>query len=150
MKKILLFIILASISIYETVQEQKTTNSSSNSFVNSNKESGNNSNLQTAFKDKRSDFQIQDRGIVIKNLQDDLNGSRHQKFILKNKTGQTVLVAHNIDLAPRIDGLKKGDSVEFFGEYEWNSRGGVVHWTHDDPKGYHVSGWLKHKGKTYQ
>ncbi|MCQ8888523.1 DUF3465 domain-containing protein [Pseudoalteromonas carrageenovora] len=26
----------------------------------------------------------------------------------------------------------------------------VVHWTHKDPNGYHVGGWLKHKGKIYQ
>ncbi|MCK5829386.1 MAG: DUF3465 domain-containing protein [Methylococcales bacterium] len=150
MKKILLIIILASISIYEAIQEQKSNNSNSDTLVKSSKEYGSHSDLQTAFKNKRSDFQIQDRGVVIKNLPDDVKGSRHQKFILKNKTGQTVLVAHNIDLAPRIDGLKKGDSVEFFGEYEWNPRGGVVHWTHDDPRGHHVAGWLKHNRKTYQ
>ena len=46
-------------------------------------------------------------------LKDDNEGSRHQKFILELSTGQTVLVAHNIDLAPRIQNIQKGDQVEF-------------------------------------
>ena len=53
------------------------------------------------------------------------------------------LVAHNIDLAPKISTLQKGDVVQFFGEYKWNSKGGVIHWTHQDPDGRHISGWLK-------
>ena len=44
----------------------------------------------------------------------------------------------------------KGDVVDFFGEYEWNSNGGVIHWTHHDPQGRHVTGWLKHNGRTYK
>ena len=46
-------------------------------------------------------------------LKDDNEGSRHQKFILELSTGQTVLVAHNIDLAPRIQNIQKGDQVVF-------------------------------------
>ncbi len=65
-------------------------------------------------------------------------------------SGQTILIAHNIDLAPRINSVSKGDSVEFYGEYEWNKKGGVVHWTHKDPHGNHIGGWLKHNGKMYQ
>ena len=69
---------------------------------------------------------------------------------LRLPTGQTLLVAHNIDLASRIGALREGDRVEFNGEYEWNSQGGVVHWTHHDPQGLHEAGWLKHNGTTYQ
>lgn len=72
------------------------------------------------------------------------------RSILKLSSGQTLLVAHNIDLAPRINSLREGDSVEFFGEYEWSDRGGVIHWTHRDPNGSHVGGWLQHQGKRYQ
>lgn len=105
--------------------------------------------MQAAFANRQSDLQIQGVGIVKKVLRDDLKGSKHQKFILR-VSGQTVLVAHNIDLAPRIGGLRAGDRVEFYGEYEWNDRGGVIHWTHRDPQRRHASGWLKHNGKTYQ
>jgi len=108
------------------------------------------STLQAAYRNRQSDLQVQGEGMVTRILPDDLDGSRHQKFILKVDAGQTVLVAHNIDLAPRISDLKTGDSVAFYGEYEWNDRGGVIHWTHHDPNGYHIGGWLKHKGRTYQ
>lgn len=106
--------------------------------------------LSQAFRNRESNVQVQGAGIVSRVLSDDLSGSRHQRFILELPSGQTVLVAHNIDLAPRIDALKKGDPVEFYGEYEWNSKGGVVHWTHHDPKGRHAHGWLRHRGRTYQ
>ena len=109
-----------------------------------------NSVLEDAYNNGQSDLQVRGEGTVVKILSDDLDGSRHQRFILKLDSGQTLLISHNIDLAPRLDGLKAGDSVEFFGEYEWNPKGGVVHWTHHDPNGRHVAGWLKHQGRTYQ
>jgi len=40
-------------------------------------------------------------------------GDRHQRFIIRVDSRQTVLVAHNIDIAKRIDELKKGDVVIF-------------------------------------
>ena len=94
--------------------------------------------------------QVRGSGIVVSVLADDNQGSRHQRFILELSSGQTLLVSHNIDLAPRIDSLRAGDTVEFFGEYEWNDRGGVIHWTHRDPAGRHPDGWLQHEGATYQ
>ncbi len=106
--------------------------------------------LAEAYENRRSDVQVRGSGVVLKTLADDNKGSRHQRFILSMDSGKTLLVAHNIDLAPRIDSLRKGDTVEFYGEYEWDSRGGIVHWTHHDPRGRHVGGWLKHNGKTYQ
>ncbi|GAW97985.1 MULTISPECIES: DUF3465 domain-containing protein [Colwellia] len=106
--------------------------------------------LNEAYKSQKSDIQVKGNGKVIRILKDDNQGSRHQKFILKLSSGQTILIAHNIDLAPRISSISKGDSVQFYGEYEWNNKGGVVHWTHRDPNGNHIGGWLKHNGRVYQ
>jgi hypothetical protein len=106
--------------------------------------------LNDAFHEQRSGIQVTGQGVVTQSLPDDNRGSRHQRFVLTLPTGQTLLVAHNIDLAPRIPGLHPGDRVAFHGEYEWNPKGGVVHWTHRDPKGQHAAGWLEFKGKVYQ
>ena len=109
-----------------------------------------NPQIDKAYQEKRSDVQVQGVGKVIKVLSDDNKGSRHQRFLLKLPSNLTILVAHNIDLAKRIDSLKEGDSVEFYGEYEWNNKGGVIHWTHLDPRGKHKDGWLKHSGIVYK
>jgi len=113
-------------------------------------DAANDKSLQYAYDNKQSDLQLGGIGKVIKILPDDLKGSRHQKFILKLASGQTLLVAHNIDLAEKISGLRVGDQVAFYGEYEWDKKGGVIHWTHHDPNGRHEDGWLMHKGRTYQ
>ena len=106
--------------------------------------------IQRAFDQQLNDVQVRGSGIVTRLLEDDEEGSRHQKFILELDSGQTLLIAHNIDLAPRINSLQEGDRIEFYGEYEWNPQGGVVHWTHHDPDGHHPGGWIKHEGNTYE
>lgn len=106
--------------------------------------------LENAFAQRISRLQVAGQGTVVKVLPDDGNGSRHQRFIVRLDSGRTVLVAHNIDLAPRIDALRAGDTVGFYGEYEWNPKGGVIHWTHRDPQGRHPAGWIRHDGQTYQ
>ena len=103
-----------------------------------------------AFASGTSDVQVEGEGTVISILSDDVAGSRHQRFIVQLASGQTLLITHNIDVASRIAGLKVGDSVGFNGEYVWNEKGGVIHWTHHDPQGRHVAGWVMHNGKRYQ
>jgi hypothetical protein len=98
----------------------------------------------------RAGTQFESEGTVIRVLPDDTKGSRHQRFLVRLSTGRTVLIAHNIDLAPRVQGLSEGDTVTFSGEFEDNDKGGVVHWTHHDPSGRHVAGWIRHRGQVYQ
>ena len=106
--------------------------------------------ISEAFLNRISDIQVSGEGEVIRILPDDEDGDRHQKFILELNSNQTLLIAHNIDIAPRVSDLRVGDSVSFNGEYEWNSQGGVVHWTHHDPSGRHEGGWLEKGGIKYQ
>jgi hypothetical protein len=106
--------------------------------------------LARAFKQRTSNVQVEGRGVVRRVLSDDNDGSRHQRFVVGLASGQTLLIAHNIDLAPRVVGLRKGDVVSFSGEYGWNPEGGVIHWTHRDPSERHPAGWIKHNGKLYQ
>lgn len=106
--------------------------------------------LAQLFEGGQSNVQVYGSGVVTSILSDDLDGSRHQRFIIELKSKQTLLIAHNIDLAPKIDGLSFNDQIEFFGEYEWNDKGGVIHWTHDDPEEIHVNGWIFHNNVIYQ
>lgn len=106
--------------------------------------------LARAFEQRLSNIQVEGQGVVRKLLSDDNDGRRHQRFILELASGQTLLMSHNIDLAPRVEGLRKGDAVSFYGEYEWNDKGGVIHWTHHDPRKRHPAGWIKHDGRLYQ
>ena len=108
------------------------------------------SSIDQAIASRARDVEVDGQGVVVKVLRDDDEGSRHQKFLLRVPSGATLLFAHNIDLASRVENLKAGDAVAFKGEYIWNEKGGVVHWTHHDPSGRHRAGWLLHDGKAYQ
>ena len=146
MKKILILLVAVALMYgLDLVQEQGTsipeTSSSSQDSTGL---------IEAAFNNQQSDVQVKGQGRVVRILSDDNDGSRHQRFILELDGGQALLIAHNIDLAPRINDLGRGDTVAFYGEYEWNTKGGVIHWTHNDPNHRHVDGWLKHRGKTYQ
>jgi len=108
------------------------------------------SDIEYAFAHHQQNAQLYAFGTIEKVLADDRQGSRHQKFLVRVNGNLTILIAHNIDIAKRIPELKPGDEIQFYGEYEWNPKGGVVHWTHRDPSGRHRAGWLKYKGITYQ
>lgn len=105
-------------------------------------------NVTRAFRAELHDVPVSGYGVVTRLLSDDRNGARHQRFLLGTSGGTTVLVAHNIDLAPRLEPLAVGDTVQFMGEYVWNEQGGVVHWTHHDPQGRHPAGHLTARGRT--
>ncbi|HCT46712.1 MAG: hypothetical protein CMJ35_02130 [Phycisphaerae bacterium] len=91
---------------------------------------------------------IQDHGIVVRIYPDDNEGYRHQRFVVRLENGQTLLIVHNIDLVEKVP-IMVDDYVEFKGEYEYNEKGGLVHWTHHDPQRIHEAGWVRHTGFEY-
>jgi len=101
------------------------------------------------FADEHSGEQVQASGVVVKLLPDDNDGSRHQRFLVELDSDITIKIAHNIDLAPRVP-CEEGDRVSFYGVYEWSDLGGTVHWTHHDPGGRHIDGWIEHEGERYE
>lgn len=104
-----------------------------------------------AFKNRQSNVIVENvAGAVEAVLPDDVEGSRHQRFIVRIGREQTLLIVHNIDIAPRLSGLQKGDRVIVKGEYEWNDRGGLIHWTHKDPLSTHEDGWIDYRNVRYE
>lgn len=105
--------------------------------------------LVSAFETRQSHVQIAGSGVVLKLLPDDLEGSKHQRFLVRTGTGQVLLVVHNIDIAPRIVDLQVGAPISFYGEYIWNAQGGLIHWTHRDPGTRHTGGWIRYNNTLY-
>jgi len=86
---------------------------------------------------------------VYKLLRDDTEGLPHQRFLVVLNNGTTVLIAHDVQMAPRVP-IKPGDVVTVHGEYIWNKKGGVIHWTHHTDTGRHMGGWIDFNGQRYQ
>ena len=112
-----------------------------------------NATIKQAFDAQKSKHQVKGCGTIIKALPDDNEGSRHQK-ILVELTGvtpkQTLLLVHNIDIAQRVAEVERGQTLSFYGEYIYNDKGGLVHWTHHDPAARHQGGWIESGGVRYE
>ena len=81
-------------------------------------------------------------------LSDDDDGEWHQRLILDAGGNQTLLIAHNLDVADRVP-VSLGDRLSVRGIFEWNDLGGLVHWTHRDPMGIEDGGYIEHRNKLY-
>lgn len=101
------------------------------------------------FRKKTTDQIVTVEGLVHRVLSDDVIGSQHQRFILKLPSGETLLVAHNLDIAPRIVGLETDSLIAVKGEYEWNELGGLIHWTHKSEDDGHEAGWVRYRDYIY-
>jgi hypothetical protein len=86
---------------------------------------------------------------VKKMLRYDDRGLPHEKFLLVLSNGSTILVAHNTKMAPYVP-IQAGDIVTVSGEFIWNDKGGLIHWTHHTDTPNHVGGYIEFKGKRYE
>jgi hypothetical protein len=77
----------------------------------------------------------------------------HERFLLDVHTGsgdeQLILIAHNTDIAPEAP-VSADDDVIVRGVLEIDQGGPVIHWTHHDPAGRHLNGFIKAHGQTYE
>lgn len=110
---------------------------------------GDESDVLAAIKAHRSGVLAIVNAKVFRLLPDDTSGIDHQRFLVELRGGQTLLVAHNTDLAEKVP-VKVGDVVELAGQYEWNEQGGIMHWTHHDPGKRRPDGWIKLGDRKYQ
>ena len=60
---------------------------------------------------------VRGEGVVEKVLADDLDPPRHQRFLVRDPWGRTLLFAHNIDVGRRVERLAVGDEIRFRGEF---------------------------------
>jgi hypothetical protein len=86
---------------------------------------------------------------ILKILREDIEGTPHQKFLIILSNGSTVLIAHNIQMAPQVP-IQEGTFVTIHGDYIWNSKGGLIHWTHHSDAPKHGDGWIDYNGRRYQ
>ena len=75
----------------------------------------------------------------------------HEGFLLRLGSGcnLTVRIETNTDLTGPVP-IAVGEHVTLKGEYEYYPIGGVIHWTHHDPRGRHEGGYVQAGGQTYQ
>jgi hypothetical protein len=108
------------------------------------------SRIEAAYADRDSNLSVTVKGAVTRILSDDTVGDRHQRFIIALSNSQTLLIAHNVDIASRVSGISVGSSVYVHGDYIWNDQGGLIHWTHKDPAGVHENGWIALGNKKFE
>jgi len=76
----------------------------------------------------------------------------HEGFLLhlrgSDGHGLTVRVEDNVDLTGQIP-IREGDDVVVRGEYIYDRRGGIIHYTHRDPRGRHPGGYVKVGDRLY-
>lgn len=95
-------------------------------------------------------FQEQE-GRILAVLPEDTIGIRHQRILVRLENRKKVLLVHNIDLCPRIDGLERGREIRFYGQFTDNDRGGVFHRLHRNMNPFrpYVDGWIEYDGSRY-
>jgi hypothetical protein len=112
--------------------------------------SADNAAVQGAFERRAENVELTATGVVDRVLSDqDGPSGPHERFIVRlPDVGMTLLVEHNLSIAPRVP-VVVGEPVVVHGEYVWNAQGGLVHFTHHDPDRSHEGGYIVYGGRRY-
>jgi Protein of unknown function (DUF3465) len=110
--------------------------------------------VYAAWRDQRSYVEVDASGSVAQLLGTRVGPSgEHEGFLLHLRGaaghGLTVKVEDNTDLTGPIP-LSEGESVDVRGEYIYDPRGGIIHYTHRDPSGRHAAGYIRAGNALYQ
>jgi Protein of unknown function (DUF3465) len=110
-----------------------------------------NAAVERAYAEGRSTVEVTADGVVTSVLADDSGPSgTHQRFIIRLAgSTQTVLVENNVDIGQRAPVATENDVI-VHGEYVWNDKGGLIHFTHHDPAHTHEGGWIELRGTRYE
>jgi len=111
-----------------------------------------NARICAAYASAQSGVEVIGTGLVVAVLGTSNGPSgEHEGFVLK-LTGDcdlAVRVETNVDITGPVP-LHAGETVVVKGQFEDDTSGGVIHWTHHDPSGRHITGYVEAAGKYYQ
>jgi hypothetical protein len=109
-----------------------------------------NAAVKAAFERHADNVELTASGAVDRLLSDqDGPSGPHERFIVRlADVKMTVLVEHNLSIAPRVP-VAVGQPVVVHGEYVWNAQGGLLHFTHHDPDRSHEGGYVDYAGRRY-
>jgi hypothetical protein len=110
-----------------------------------------NAAVKAAFERRAENVELTASGAIDRVLSDqDGPSGRHERFIVRlPDVGMTVLVEHNLSIAPRVP-VAVGEPIVVHGEYVWNAQGGLLHFTHHDPDRSHEGGYIMYGGRRYE
>jgi len=116
-------------------------------------DSGSNAAVYDAWRAGRSHIEVTASGSVARILGERPGPSGvHEGFLLHLRgsegRGLTVRVEDNVDLTGPIP-MRTGDDVTVRGEYIYDPRGGLIHYTHRDPRNRHPGGFVRVNGRLY-
>ena len=114
--------------------------------ANANSEAGCTDAART-FRSHLSGVWLTAEGQVTRVLADSEGRFRHQRFILRCRSGQTLLIVNDVSIGQRAP-VTVGHEVVVRGQYVWNRQGGLVHFTHHAQAGGD-GGWILYRGKVY-
>lgn len=99
---------------------------------------------RVSFKSFKNGQWVTGVGTVKEILPDEIFPVRHQRFILEDGFGNTVLMVHDIQHSERVSGLMVEFEVAFRGMYKTGDGGGVIQ-THPDGASQKDGGWVRRK-----